>query len=97
MKLSLAVAQRFQRPDRVHNIIAIGAGTTAPLAHMTHLLIEREPARILCVPPVDDETQRPHLPPVGVFKLDPPRRFQINGRHLLARANTPRSHRSPRR
>ena len=56
------------------------------LPHMVQALGERQPSGILHVTAVDDEAERPHLPPRLLFKLDPPDGFEIDGGDLLARA-----------
>ena len=48
------------------------------LPHVMHALGERQPPGILHVAAVDDEAQRPHLPPRLLFELDPPDRLQID-------------------
>ena len=48
------------------------------LPHVMHTLGKRQPPGILHVTAIDDEAQRPYLPPRFLFKLDPPHRFQIN-------------------
>ncbi len=56
------------------------------LADVVHAFGKRQPPGILHMTAIDDETQRPHLSPRFLFELDPSHRFQVDGGHLLARA-----------
>ena len=86
MQIGLAIAERFQRLHRLQHIIAIGTRAAMTLPDMMHALRKRQPPGILHMAAIDDEAQRPHLPPRFLLELDPPHRFQIDRRHLLARA-----------
>ena len=86
MQIGLAIAQRFQRLHRFQHIVAIGTRATMTLPDVMHALGKRQPSGILHVAAIDDEAQRPHLPPRFLLELDPPHRFQIDGRDLFAGA-----------
>ena len=74
MQFGLAIAERFQRAHRFDHVVAVGPGLTVTLPHMMHALGERQPPGILDVAAVDDEAERPDLPPRWLFQLDPPHR-----------------------
>ena len=76
MQVGLAIAERFQRLHRFQHVVAIGARPAVTLPHVMHALGKRQPAGILHVAAVDDEAQRPDLPPRRLFQLDPPHRFR---------------------
>ena len=86
MQRGLAIAELFQRADGRDDVVAVGAGLAVALAHMVQLLLEREPAGILHVSAVDHVAERRH--PRLWLALDPDRAhaFEVDRRHLLARA-----------
>jgi hypothetical protein len=55
-----------------------------PQPDVMHALGKRQPAGILHVTAIDEETQRPHLTPRRLLKLDPAGAFQVNRGDLFA-------------
>ena len=86
MQIGLAIAKRFQRLHSLQHIVAIGARATMTLPDVMHAFRKRQPSGILHMAAIDDEAQRPYLPPRFLLELDPPHRFQIDCRHLFAPA-----------
>src|ERR1700684_3457535 len=86
MQVGLAIAERFERPDRLDDIVAVVAGAAMALPDIVHALLDREPAGILHVAAVDDVGERPHLAARLVLELDAPHRLEIDAGDLLAAA-----------
>ena len=70
VQAGLAIAERFQRLNRLQHIVAIGTRAAMTLADVMHAFGKRQPSGILHVAAIDDETQRPHLPPRFLLELD---------------------------
>src|SRR5438552_17465305 len=84
MQLRIAKAFRLDRLDGRKNILAVDAGPAVAQEHMTKLLGERQPSRILHVAAIDHVSERADALPRVDLEPQRPRYLRIEGRQLLA-------------